>query len=102
MQHVIKKKKKRGLWPKLAIRHGQARFSSENRCCESLILMSESGGLISPWLHHGKPDDAIFMVVATIPMVRMQPGVRRGTLPFDVEELIRQIAKVAEQRTRAL
>jgi hypothetical protein len=24
MQHVIKKKKKRGLWPKLAIRHGQA------------------------------------------------------------------------------
>ena len=24
MQHVIKKKKKRGLWPKLAIRHGHA------------------------------------------------------------------------------
>jgi hypothetical protein len=24
MQHVIKKKKKRGLLPKLAIRHGQA------------------------------------------------------------------------------
>ena len=23
MQHVIKKKKKRGLWPKLANRHGQ-------------------------------------------------------------------------------
>ena len=23
MQHVSKKKKKRGLWPKLAIRHGQ-------------------------------------------------------------------------------
>jgi len=23
MQHVIKKKKKRGWWPKLAIRHGQ-------------------------------------------------------------------------------
>ena len=27
MQHVIKKKKKRGLWPNLAIRHGQERYT---------------------------------------------------------------------------
>ena len=30
-----------------------------------LKLMSESGGLISPWLHHGEPDDAAFKVIAT-------------------------------------
>jgi hypothetical protein len=31
MQHVIKKKKKRGLWPKLAIRHGHVRYYHEDR-----------------------------------------------------------------------
>jgi hypothetical protein len=64
-----------------------------------LKLMSESGGLISPWLHHGEPDDAVFKVVATFPMIGMQPGVRRGGLPFDVEELIRQVRKQAKQRS---
>lgn len=67
-----------------------------------LKSMSDSGGLISPWLHHGKPDDAVFKVVATFPMVRMQPGVRQGGLPLDVEELIRQIGKETKQRTRPL
>jgi hypothetical protein len=60
-----------------------------------LKLMSESGGLISPWLHHGEPDDAVFKVVATFPLIRMQTGVRRGELPFDVEELISRIRKEA-------
>lgn len=60
-----------------------------------LKLMSESGGLISAWLHHGEPDDAVFKVVATFPMIRMQPGVRSEGLPIDVEELIRQIRKEA-------
>jgi hypothetical protein len=62
-----------------------------------LKLMSESGGLISPWLHHGEPDDAVFKVVAAFPMIRMEPGVRRGGLPFDVEELIRKVRKEAAQ-----
>jgi hypothetical protein len=53
-----------------------------------LKFMSESSGLISPWLHHGKPDDAVFKVVATFPVVRMPPGVRQAGLPLDVEELI--------------
>jgi hypothetical protein len=65
-----------------------------------LKLMSESGGLISPWLHHGKPDDAVFKVVATFPMITMQPGVRRGGLPLDVEELIRQIRNEVKQPAR--
>jgi hypothetical protein len=65
-----------------------------------LKLMSESGGLISPWLHHGEPDEAVFKVVATFPMIRMQPGVRRGGLPFDVEELIKKVRKEAKQPTR--
>jgi hypothetical protein len=67
-----------------------------------LTLMSESGGLISPWLHRGEPDDAVFKVVATFPIFRMRAGVRRGGLPLDVEELIRQIAREAKQRIRAL
>ena len=65
-----------------------------------LTLMSESGGLISPWLHHGKPDDAVFEVVATFPMARMQPGIPRRGLPLDVQELIRHIGNEANQRTR--
>lgn len=65
-----------------------------------LKSMSESGGLISPWLHHGRPDDAVFEVVATFPMVRMHPGVRRAGLPLDVEKLIRQIGSEARQHTR--
>lgn len=60
-----------------------------------LKFMSASGGLISPWLHHGEPDDAVFKVVAAFPMIRMHPGIRRGGLPLDVEELIRQIRKEA-------
>jgi hypothetical protein len=64
--------------------------------------MSESGGLISPWLHHGEPDDAVFKVVATFPMIRMQPGVGRGGLPLDVEKLIKQIRKEAKQHARYL
>ena len=63
-----------------------------------LKLLSESGGLISPWLHRGEPDDAVFKVVATFPMIRTQPGAGRGGLPLDVEELIRQLRKEARQR----
>ena len=67
-----------------------------------LRFMSESGGLISPWLHHGKPDDAVFKVVATFPVVKVQSEVRRRRLPINVGELIEQIWKEAKQRTRPL
>ena len=56
-----------------------------------LEMLSGSGGLISPWLHGGKPDDAVFNVVATIPMAGMQIGKPFQGFPFDAEELIRLI-----------
>ena len=48
-----------------------------------------------PWLHDGKPDDAVFKALAVVPMTKMPPGGREG-LPFDVEELIRLIRKESE------
>jgi hypothetical protein len=47
-------------------------------------FVSASGELISPWLRHGEQDDAVLKVVATLPMTRMQPGVRREGLPIEV------------------
>ena len=60
-----------------------------------LKMMSESEGLISPWLHDGKPEDTVFKVLATIPMNGLPPGGRQG-LPFDVEEFRRLIKKESE------
>jgi hypothetical protein len=56
-----------------------------------LQMFSGSGALISPWLHDGKPDDAVFKVVATLPMTGLQPGTPRQGFPFDAEELIKLI-----------
>jgi hypothetical protein len=61
-----------------------------------LQMLSESGGLISPWLHEGKPDDAAFKVVATVPMTGLQLGVPSGGFPVDAEELIALIKKESE------
>jgi hypothetical protein len=61
-----------------------------------LQMLSGSGGLISPWLHDSKPDDAVFNVVATIPMARMQIGKPFQGFPFDAEELIRLIKEESE------
>jgi hypothetical protein len=60
-----------------------------------LKMMTESEGLISPWLHDGKPEDAVFRVLATMPMNGLPPGGRQG-LPFDVEEFIRLTNKKSE------
>ena len=61
-----------------------------------LQMLSESGGLISPWLHGGKPDDAVFKVIATLPMIGLQLGTPRQGLPFDAEELVTLIRKESE------
>jgi hypothetical protein len=50
--------------------------------------------LLSPWLHNGELDDAVFNVFATIPMKRIQKGGQEG-FPFDVQELTKQIEKEA-------
>jgi hypothetical protein len=60
-----------------------------------LKMMGESEGLLLPWLHDGKPEDAVFKVLATIPMNGLPPGGRKG-LPFDVEEFRRLISKESE------
>ena len=60
------------------------------------MLSGASGALISPWLHDGKPDDAVFKVVATVPMVGLPPSTPRHGFPFDAEELIELIKKESE------
>jgi len=59
--------------------------------------VAEAGHLTFPWIHYGTPEEVVFKIVATIPMVRLQPGVRHGGFPFDVEELIRQIKNESEE-----
>jgi hypothetical protein len=61
-----------------------------------LQMLSGSGTLISPWLHDGKPDDAVFKAFATVPMLGLQVGTPRQGFPFDVEELIKLIKKESE------
>jgi hypothetical protein len=60
-----------------------------------LQMLSESGGLISPWLHEGKPDDAVFKVVATVPMIGLQLVPRDG-FPYDAEDFVALIKKESE------
>ena|ERR1700730_6406078 len=50
-------------------------------------------GVLSSWLRDGVLDDAVFQVLATIPMSRMQVGVVYNKPPFDVEEFIKQVEK---------
>jgi hypothetical protein len=61
----------------------------------SLIGMLEMLGVLRPWIHEGVVADAVFKVAATFPMNGMAIGVPRQGLPFDVQELISQIAACA-------
>jgi hypothetical protein len=61
-----------------------------------LQYVSEGRHLKFPWIHDGKPEEIVFKLVATIPMVRLQPGVKHSGFPFDVEELIRLIMNETE------
>jgi hypothetical protein len=48
-------------------------------------------GVLSSWLRDGVLDDAVFQVLATIAMKRMQVGVVYNKPPFDVDEFIKQV-----------
>jgi hypothetical protein len=61
----------------------------------SLIGMLEMLGVLRPWIHEGVVADAVFKVAATFPMNGMAIGVPRQGLPFDMQELISQIAACA-------
>jgi hypothetical protein len=52
--------------------------------------------VLTPWLQDGMPNDAVFDVLATIPMRRMQVGIVYNGLPFDVEEFVKQVERRAE------
>jgi len=64
----------------------------------AFLEMLADQGFLSPWLHNGELDDAVFKVFATFPLKRIQRG-RSGRsqegFPFDVEELMKQIEKEA-------
>jgi hypothetical protein len=47
--------------------------------------------LLARWIRDGQPDDAVFEVAATFPMVKMRTGIVREGLPFDVEEFVKRI-----------
>jgi hypothetical protein len=60
-------------------------------------MLNGTHGLSLPWLHDGPPDDAVFKVLASIPMSDLSGAPREG-LPLDVEELRRRIEKESEPR----
>ena len=71
MQHVIKKKKKRGLWPKLAIRHGQ---DLEHKLLDFRIYFNNHRTHTS---REGRtPDTTVVRPVANLRSFRWQPHCR--------------------------
>jgi hypothetical protein len=60
----------------------------------AFLEMLADQGFLSPWLHNGELDDAVFKVFATFPMKRIQKGGQEG-FPFDIEELTKQVEKEA-------
>jgi hypothetical protein len=62
---------------------------------ERLRNFNELTGTNLPWLHDGRPDDAVFKALSVVPMTKMPPG-GRPDLPFDVDELIKLIKKESD------
>jgi hypothetical protein len=58
--------------------------------------ISEITGTSLPWPRAGKPGDAVFKALATVPMTGLAPGAARKVPPFDPDELIRLIQKESE------
>jgi hypothetical protein len=54
-------------------------------------MFSESP--LTPWMHDGELDDAVFQVAATFPMKNMEVGVVHDGPQFDVEEFLKQIGE---------
>jgi hypothetical protein len=63
---------------------------------EMLRHISEITGTSLPWPREGKPGDAVFKALATVPMTGLPAGVVRTVPPFDPDELIRLIQKESE------
>jgi hypothetical protein len=63
----------------------------------AFLEMLADRGLLSPWLHNGELDDAVFKVFATFPVKRIQKGGQEG-FPFDIQELTKQIENAKADR----
>ncbi len=55
------------------------------------VLQMLPGNLLTPWSHEGELDDAVFQIAATFPMKKLPVGLTKNELPFDVQELVKQI-----------
>jgi hypothetical protein len=55
-------------------------------------------GILAPWMHDGVFNDAVFKVVATFHMKRLQVGVVYHEFPFDVQEFLKQIEEQSRGR----
>jgi hypothetical protein len=55
------------------------------------VLQMLPGSPLTPWSHEGQLDDAVFQIAATFPMQKLPVGLVKNGLPFDVQELVKQI-----------
>ena len=55
------------------------------------VLQMLPGNPLAPWLDEGLLDEAVFQIAATFPMKKLPVGLVKNGLPFDVQELVKQI-----------
>jgi len=55
------------------------------------VLQMLPGNPLTPWSREGQLDDTVFKVAATFPMKKLPIGLVKDGLPFDVQELVKQI-----------
>jgi len=55
------------------------------------VLETLPGNPLTSWSHEGELDDAVFQIAATFPMKKVPVGLVKNELPFDVQELVKQI-----------
>ena len=55
------------------------------------VLQTLPGNPLTPWSHEDELDDAVFQIAATFPMKKLPVGLVKNGLPFDVQELVKQI-----------
>jgi hypothetical protein len=56
-----------------------------------LKVILDKAELPTPWMREGVPDNAVFKIFATIPMIGLQRGGMTSELPFNIEEAMKQI-----------
>jgi hypothetical protein len=61
-----------------------------------LQLLCGPFGQLVDWVHNNEPVEAVFKVAANFPMQKMQIGVVREGVPFDLREFINQIEQIAQ------